>query len=621
MKKKDKTLVSGGELYKALVETSPDAITATDLEGKIIMVNKQTLRIHGFKTEKEILGRNAFDLIAPEDRRRAMENMQKTLKKGSIRSIDYTLLRKDGSRFFGDISASIVLDAEGKPKAFVGVTRDTTDRKRAEEALRESEERYRQLVELSPEGITVHRRGRILFSNTAGAKILGFKKPEQLIGKNIMDFVHSQSRQIVKERARKVVKGERVPIIEEKLLRADGKVVDAEVSAARMVYQGKPASQIIVRDITDRRKIIEELKSVKDHLQTILDSIEESIVVIDRKYRIVSHNKAFVKSLRRMKQRIVGEPCFRVIHGFMKPCRKCVVRNALKTGHPSHDVHYHLEREGKVYHEVKAYPLRDESGPINQCIYVFRDVTEREGMYEKIRETNIRLDELNKMKSDFVSITSHELRTPLAIIKGYVDVLSGGLLGDLNEKQKEKLDTISNKIKQLNNLIEKILDLSIIDSGGLKLNLQEVDLNDLALEVVKDFKQITKENEVEIQLKTDRTATKAVVDAERIKQVLVNLIINSIKFTPRLGIIRVIITKEPSYAVMMVEDTGTGIAKKNIDKLFDRFYQVDSTIRRKHGGVGLGLTICKRIVELHGGAVYIKSWVNKGTVVTVKLPT
>ncbi|MFH1125917.1 MAG: PAS domain S-box protein, partial [Candidatus Altiarchaeota archaeon] len=725
------------ELYKALIQTSPDAITITDLNGRIVEASQQTVLIHGFKDKKELIGLNALDMIAPADRRRAIENTGKTLKDGSVKNIEYRLLRKDGTTFYCDLSASVVLDREGNPKGFIGVVRDITKRKLAEAALKESEGRYRQLVELSPDGIAVHSEGKIVFTNTAAAKALGAKSPGDLVGKNLWEIVHLDSHVLAKERIRRMMRGERVPIAEEKFVRFDGAVVKVEVSAAPLIYNGKKAIQVVVRDVTERKRIeesvregerflsnvftsiqdgvsvldkdmriirvnptmerwyshakplvgkkcydayhsrskrceicptyqtlksgksahevvpkrgskgrivgwldlysfplldsktgqmkgvieyvrditkrriaVEELRGVRDHLQTILDGIEESIVVIDRHYRIVSHNRAFVKSLRGWKKSVIGESCFKIIHGFTRPCNKCVIRNMFRTGKPSYDVHYHLEKGGKVYHEVKAYPLRDVSGSIGQCIYVFRDVTEREGMYDRIKETNIKLEELNKMKSDFISIASHELRTPLAIIKGYVDLMDDGLLGSVNSKQKEKLEAIGSNISHLNRLIEDILDLSRIEAGELKLRMKLTNLVSLTKGVVEDFKPIVARKGVLLRVKQVGRRIEAKIDVDKVKQVLINLLDNAVKFTPSGGCVTVRLSKAGKYVVLSVADRGVGIAKKNIDKIFTMFYQVDSTPKRMYGGVGLGLSICKKIVELHGGAITVKSKVN-----------
>ncbi|MFC1540736.1 PAS domain-containing protein, partial [Candidatus Margulisiibacteriota bacterium] len=142
-----KELCQTAERYRSLLKTSPDAVTVTDLGGRITEVSKHTLELHGYGNENELLGRNAFELIAPENHARATENLRQTLTQGSVQNIEYVLLRKDGSRFLGELSASLVKDESGKPDSFIATTRDITARKRAEAELRASEQRYRLLAE------------------------------------------------------------------------------------------------------------------------------------------------------------------------------------------------------------------------------------------------------------------------------------------------------------------------------------------------------------------------------------------------------------------------------------------------------------------------------------------
>ena len=406
------------------------------------------------------------------------------------------------------------------------------------------------------------------------------------------------------------------------LLKKDGSTFIGELNAALLRNEnGRPNAFIATtRDVTRYKYVEQELTRVKDHLQAVLDGIDEAIVVIDRKYRIVSHNEAFAKSLRKAKDKTVGKKCFYVIHNSRKACRSCVIREMFKTGVPQHDIHYHLEKEGKIYHEVKAYPIMDENGKIMQSIYVFRDVTERETMYERIKQANKRLEELNTMKSYFISIANHELRTPLAIIKGYVDVIKGGLLGDVNAKQRDKLEAISINIVHLDCLVDNILDLSKIESGDLELSLRKVDLRRIASSVVDDFAPIANERGVVLKTRFSRDIPKVRADADRLKQVLINLLDNALKFTGSGGKVFVSVGKTRRYVVLKVVDTGVGIPKAKQAKIFKSFYQADSTRKRKYKGVGLGLAICKSIVELHGGFIKVVSRVNKGTSVSVKLP-
>ena len=154
-KKAEDTLNESREMYRTLVETSPNAVTVTNLEGKITYVSQGTLLMHGFDSVEELIGKSAFSFIAPEDYDRAAENLKKTLKEGSIRDVEYTLIRKDGTQFIGELNASLINDVKGEPKAFVAISRDITERKKAEQELRESEKKFRSVVENAKDAIYI----------------------------------------------------------------------------------------------------------------------------------------------------------------------------------------------------------------------------------------------------------------------------------------------------------------------------------------------------------------------------------------------------------------------------------------------------------------------------------
>jgi len=185
------------ERYRRLIETSPDAITVTDLKGKIMMANQRNAELHGCKRVEELLDLDAFELIAPEDRQRAIARARKTLEVGSIRNVEYTMLKKDGTPFSAELNASVLLNTEGEPTGFIAVVRDVTERRHAEEALRESEERYRSLFNDVPVGLyRTTPDGRFLDANPVLVEMLGYPDLESLLADNAIDmYVNAQDRQ------------------------------------------------------------------------------------------------------------------------------------------------------------------------------------------------------------------------------------------------------------------------------------------------------------------------------------------------------------------------------------------------------------------------------------------
>lgn len=262
-KQVEEALLESEETYKTLVKTSPDAVTLTDLEGKVTEVSQRTLELHGFNNAEELIGRSAFELIAPEDHEKAIKNLQKTLTENFIRNIEYTLLRKDGSRFIGELSASLIRNAYGKPKAFIATTRDIAERKQAEKVLKESEEKYRTLTENINVGVyrnTVGAKGKFIEANPAIVKMFGYKSKEQFFAISVADLcLNPEDRKKFNE---KMLKDGFVKNEELLLKTTDGPSFIGSVSAVAVkdkqgevqYYDG------IIEDITERKRAEEELK-------------------------------------------------------------------------------------------------------------------------------------------------------------------------------------------------------------------------------------------------------------------------------------------------------------------------------------------------------------------------
>ncbi|MGA7677940.1 MAG: PAS domain S-box protein [Dehalococcoidia bacterium] len=243
------------ELRSQLLDSATDSIFVHDFEGNFIYVNETACRAHGYSRE-EFMKLKLQDIVAQERVRRLESDFQEMLEEGQV-IFESAHRRKDGSVMPVEIHGRTI-EADGR-KLLLTVIRDITGRKRAEEALKESEERYRFLVELSPEAIFVASEGKHVFVNSAGLKLLGASSPDQIIGKPVADFIHPDYREIVTERMRKAMEaGIAPPVMEEKFVRFDGTAIDVEVRAASLVYQGKMAMQAVVSDITERKRAEEE---------------------------------------------------------------------------------------------------------------------------------------------------------------------------------------------------------------------------------------------------------------------------------------------------------------------------------------------------------------------------
>jgi len=262
------TLRGSANRFRTLIESARDIIFAIDPDLGYTYVSPSVARILGYSVE-EIMSKHPPDLLVPSSRdriarvyERALDNRgERPGRALTRRPAQIEHFHKDGSTRWLEATATFMLDSNDNLTGAIGIARDITDRKGRDEALQESEERYRRLVDLSPDGILVHSRGEIVFSNQAAADILGYT-PDALVGKPIMEIVCQDSRQIDMRQIKKMIeRGSSYPLIEEKWVRSDGTVVEVDVTAVAITYQGEPAVQVVVRDITDRKQAEQTLKA------------------------------------------------------------------------------------------------------------------------------------------------------------------------------------------------------------------------------------------------------------------------------------------------------------------------------------------------------------------------
>jgi signal transduction histidine kinase len=266
----------------------------------------------------------------------------------------------------------------------------------------------------------------------------------------------------------------------------------------------------------------------------------------------------------------------------------------------------------------------------------YRELAEKN---DRLQQAYDRLKELDRLKSTFLATMSHELRTPLTSIIGYSEMLASGMGGELNPTQREFIDTVRNKGDQLLELILTLLDVAKLEQDKLRLTLAPVDAHELAVDVVHTVSPAAAKKNIVIEHHFEPGLPLISADKPRLRQVLLNLLDNAIKFTPKGGKVTLqvgvanfqrivdegsvgaVLLSAPERALQfVVRDTGIGIPTVEHERIFDAFYQVDGSATREHGGTGLGLSIVKRLVEAHGGVVELESVVGRGTEFRVRLP-
>ncbi|HSU16405.1 HAMP domain-containing sensor histidine kinase [Longimicrobium sp.] len=231
------------------------------------------------------------------------------------------------------------------------------------------------------------------------------------------------------------------------------------------------------------------------------------------------------------------------------------------------------------------------------------------------------LAELDRLKAEFVSVASHEIKTPLSVIRGYVSLLADGIYGSVNDQQKKTLEAVSDQVDRLTRLVHRLLDISRFEAGGGRLELRRINVRDFLEELTSGFRVLAFQNGIDFHVQVAGDAPVNIEgDADRLNEVLGNILSNAFKFTERGGRIALDAERDGTGLCVAVRDSGVGIPADKLPKIFEKFYQVDNSAQPRSVGSGLGLAIAREIVEAHGGTITAESEVGKGTMFRVTLP-
>ena len=430
-----------------------------------------------------------FDLVLPEDRARVRRRVRQAIESGRDYRQEYRMRRKDGAVRLLQGRAKVVYDAGGRPARLVGTCQDITERRQAEEALRDSEERYRRLVELSPDALFVVTGGHVAYANQASLQLFGVPSAADLLGRSPLEFVEPNARAEVARKLQRVLKsGQSIEPAEVQWQRADGVLMELEVAAAPLPWDGSDGVQVILHDITERKR----------------------------------------------SQRALAEA--------------------------------------------------------------------------------------DRRKDEFIAMLAHELRNPMAPIRNAAHLLRASRMVKESERR-WSVDVIERQVEHMSRLVDDLLDVARITRGHIELKKREVDVSFIIEAALETACPDIEARQHELQVGLPPEALRLHADPERLTQVVANLLQNAAKYTDPGGRITLSVEAQPKEVQIRVRDNGMGIDSEALTSIFEPFSQSEQSLARSRGGLGLGLTLVHRLVQLHGGAVNASSsGPGQGSEFIVRLP-
>ena len=637
-------LREGEERFRTVADFTYELEYWLDETGQLLYISPSCARLTGydrnrFMHDSTLLGA----IVHPDDRILYDYHLAEEFRTSAPGSFDFRIVTADGRERWVNHTCQGVYTVDGKPRGRRVSVRDITERRQAIEELRASEARYRQLAEElearvqqrtaevqdlydnAPTGYhSLDVNGNFVIVNQTELDWLGYTRAE-MIGHSALEFLTEKSRSALRENFALLLQRGWMNDLELEFVRKDGSVlpVSLNATAIRDAAGHFVMSRSTLFDITERKRAENELKRNVNFTSALLDSIPTPVFYQDKEGRYLGCNRAFAEMLGKSAEAILGK----LPHEIWPVESADIYRQKDLDLLQSAKIQVYEatinDKDGNIRSVIFAKNVfLDESGRTAGLVGAFIDITERKRAEETLRQANVTLERAMRMRDEFLATMSHELRTPLTGILGLSESLQMGILGALNAKQMKAAKNIEESGRHLLELINDILDLSKIEADKLELQIERCALEEICQASLHLTKGMAQQRRQRVHYAAPVVPIILEVDARRIKQVLINLFSNAIKFTPENGELGLIVEHdELSRQVrLLVWDKGIGIKPENLPRLFQPFTQIDSGLAREYSGTGLGLALVRRLVELHNGNVEVESVFGAGSRFIVTLP-
>ncbi|WP_423186857.1 PAS domain S-box protein [Alishewanella sp. d11] len=606
-----------------LLEASLDAIVTMDSDGRIVRWSSAAERIFGWQSA-EIIGQRLSEHLIPERYRAAHEaGMQRFAATGEGRLLGKTqelsALHRDGYELPVELSLWHVETEAGT--LFGALMRDISERKAAEQQLREQEEKYRSVVENGSEGILVVAGGRLVYCNPFMQRTTG-RSLDSMIGQPFTSFIHADDVGRVVQNYQRRLRGEEVEQhYEFRILTVAGEEVWVELSAVAIQWEGQPATLSFLNDVTQRRKLQAQLLAKTREQDVILQSTVIGIALFKSQH-LQWANRRLELMLGYKHGSLLGRSVS-VLFKAEQDWREflpAVMQTLDTTGAYTGEIEL-LRANGQPIwlqlHGTRLPPTDDV--PIS--LWTFIDITERKRAESELLNALAREREFGQLKSRFVSMTSHEFRTPLTGIQSSVDLLADYEHQLASAEKHEIFQQIRDSVERMTRMLDNILVIGQGEAQRLSFSPTPIDLATFCRQLLNEVTQSrhTEVLKVQIRLNLDDVEGEWLLDESLLRHALGNLLSNALKYSPEGGVVNFNICAEKDHLRFEIIDQGIGIPEDDQQRLFESFYRASNV--GIIPGTGLGLAIVKQSTELHGGKVTVQSRPGQGTIFILDIPS
>ncbi|MCJ7521914.1 MAG: PAS domain S-box protein, partial [Dehalococcoidia bacterium] len=622
------------ERYRTIVENIRDVIWTTDKDLRYTYLSPTIMRQRGYSVE-EAMALGPEDILTPASLEvvlkaftpdAAADNGERN-KLIKPRPLELEVYCKNGSTIWTETEVAYIRDSDGQIIGTIGTTRDITERKQAEEKLRMSEHKFKDLIETTPDWVwEIDENGVYTYVSPNIEQLLGYEVNE-VLGKTPFDLMpREEAKKIGKTFKEIVIKRDPIHRLGNINRHRDGHLVVLETNGIPFydeegVFKGYRG---IDRDITERKRAEEALREKEEHYRALIENSLEAIAIIDGEGAIQYLGPSFERLMGYDLEEYLGKNPFDHVHTDDRSRVAAIFAELMqKPGAIVQEEIRVLHKNGSLRTvEVVGQNLLHNPA-VGGLVANIRDITERkqaaeklQALYQQEKDLREQIEKEMKRRVEFTRVLAHELKTPLTSVLASSDLL-------ISEVRDEPLLSLAKNIRQgasnLNSRIDELLDLARGEVGMLQLKREPVDLSHLLREAADSMTPLALGRGQSIILRLPPALPTVQADTTRLQQIVTNLLNNAVKFTPKGGSIILRARKKDASVIVEVQDTGRGIPKREQERLFEPYQRLEEA-EENLSGLGLGLSLCKTLVELHGGQIWMRSHVGRGSTFGFSLP-